>query len=88
VGELKYHQAKFLHLKVMGENQIEIILGGETLCKPWYHIACYMLCYTQSYTIVQYVTLNVTLSVILYVILHITLTIIMRHTECDTLCTT
>ena len=35
MGELKYHGAKFLHLKVMGENQIEIILGGETLCKPW-----------------------------------------------------
>ena len=26
VGELKYHGAKFSHLKVMGENQNEIIL--------------------------------------------------------------
>ena len=35
VGELKYHGAKFLHLKVMGENQNEIILEEKTLCKPW-----------------------------------------------------
>ena len=32
MGELKYHKAKFILLKIMGENQIEKKIQGEKHC--------------------------------------------------------